>query len=271
MSGRASFVLALFAVTLALGSGVALAVVYVPSEPGLSTATVERELREGVRGQWLEQLEGHCGLQVVIVEREARPGPHVRVSPVARDKLIAAGPLLWEELSRYPSEFFERAKIENLVLCEQLVRSDHAASGVADELAIFLDLSCATGPHLDDLRQVIHHEVFHTLDRERGTLLFDEAWSALNAPEFEYAKQTDEPGPGTHHDDVAGFVSRYARTDVGEDKAETFGYMMIRSAGLRHRAENDAVLERKLEAMQALVDEFCEGLEPPVSAELTGG
>ena len=120
-------------------------------------------------------------------------------------------------------------------------------SGFAPEAAICIDV----GDSRDDWRWVVHHELFHHIDRERGTLDHDPEWAALNPQGFRYGTWS------RHMIDLHGFLTAYGTTSAKEDKADTYAYLMTSPGHVALRAARDPIVRRKRETMRARMEDFC--------------
>jgi len=143
-------------------------------------------------------------------------------------------------LRRYPDRFLAVANVDRLALCDSLEDDTHAEdqtiSGLADqdERRLLIGL----GPQdLSRAADILHHEVFHLFDHGTGEFAVDPAWERLNPPGFRYHPQAES--------EVAGFLDRYAQTNVVEDKATVFQYMMTRGDEFCARAAVDPIVLAK--------------------------
>lgn len=86
-----------------------------------------------------------------------------------------------------------------------------------------------------------------------GQIAVDADWSRLNAGAFRYgdgAGVADTPYGETPSSVVPGLLSDYSRTDVAEDKAEVFAWLLVDPAAVHARAQADPVLQAKVAAMR---------------------
>jgi hypothetical protein len=93
---------------------------------------------------------------------------------------------------------------------------------------------------LGDTEETIHHEVFHMLDWEINARDYsdDAEWQVLNPHGFTYGTRKES-------DIQPGFVNTYATTNVYEDRASVFQYLMARPDELCWMAEKDPILAEK--------------------------
>ena len=62
-------------------------------------------------------------------------------------------------------------------------------------------------------------------------------------------------------DEQAGFLSRYGRTGVEEDKAELWSFALVHPRQVAARAADDAVLAAKLDRLHTLVEAFARDVD----------
>lgn len=203
-------------------------------------------LRGTPTGHLLDHIGVHGGVRVTIATRVTNRGD-LRFGPASRDDVERCAPVLAEELDRYPASFLARAGVEELILGQFLVLGGLPMSGFAPEAAICIDV--ADGE--DDWRWVVHHELFHHVDRKRGTLVHDAEWAALNTLGFRYGLRSRSPR------NRPGFLTRYATTAASEDKADTYAYLMTSPRQVAYRAARDSVVLRKRDTMRTRMEDFC--------------
>lgn len=168
----------------------------------------------------------------------------------------AAIAIVVEELSRYPRAFVERARLSRVVLCSALTEAETPIPSLPNfHRTLLLDVDA--GPAF--LRRLIHHEVFHFLDyADDDQVQRDPEWEKLNDRWFVYGSggrfERDPRSSARGSASLPGFVTRYAQSALEEDKAETFAFLMVDPGWLEARAEQDAVLGRKLAAVRRQIE-----------------
>jgi hypothetical protein len=155
--------------------------------------------------------------------------------------------------ARYPTHVLEAAQIERVTLCTTLeeVGLQSRLVGVADLEArrLLVNLVGFIWEADDPEDQTVHHELFHLLDwaLRPATYEDDPEWSKLNVADFAY---------GTNFEtEQQGFVTGYAKTNVIEDRACVFQYLMVQPDATCARAERDPILAAKIALLiQRLAD-----------------
>jgi hypothetical protein len=150
-----------------------------------------------------------------------------------------------EAFKRYPAEVLENGNVRYVALCRKLFNGTggdrmHPA-GLADTNARMLFLSVDDmlengGMNFIPLAQVVHHEVFHLLDRHG---LIDDEWHGLNPSGFVYHERENE---WTRPE---GFVDGYGAKNSREDRAMVFTFMMERADELCELAKQDPIVNKK--------------------------
>ena len=171
--------------------------------------------------------------------------------------------LLGVELAKYPPELFARIGLRRVVLCRDLHlgKQPRAAVPLRDHGSMHFDVVAGDFSR-DYQRIVVHHELMHVIDeRDDGTVYLDPEWSALNEPEFRYGNgginAQNDPNASLHMTGVPGFLTSYATSAVEEDKAELFARLMVEPGYVSKRAEDDAILRRKVVRLKELLVSFC--------------
>ena len=159
--------------------------------------------------------------------------------------------------SLYPTDVLEAAKIEYVALCTDLEQESDIAhpAGVADveshglliSLRYFIDWNYSSDGKftVDD---IVHHELFHLIEGAHylSDMASDSEWQLFNPLGFEYVQKGTLAGGGIGKEPRRdGFVNSYAMTNVMEDKASTYEFMMSRSLELCELAREDETLKVK--------------------------
>jgi hypothetical protein len=156
--------------------------------------------------------------------------------------------------ARYPTSVLTAAHLQHVALCRR-IRYDHDhGEGVNPAgVAIFEDARLVVSIEFFSdqvhegysdftIEQVVHHELFHMLDRaSHGEQVYaDHEWHALNAPSFVYRDPSPSGVPRP-----PGFVDSYATTSELEDRASVFEYLMGQPAKLCEIARADPIVAAK--------------------------
>lgn len=189
-------------------------------------------------------------------------------------------PVVADELSLYPPEFFKDAEIEGVILARDVwVEQEGVARNVAGYIfdsRIVASVSYTYKVnHRNKQRRYLHHLVWHQIDGLSGTLWEDPEWVALNPEGFEYGLHSK----GGVHDrssesgllstEYPGFINRYGTGNVPDDKADLFAYLMVAHHWVEERAAEDPFLRAKVRMIKnrlagfdsAFDDEFWEKID----------
>jgi hypothetical protein len=184
--------------------------------------------------------------------------------PEARERYAV---LLGQELGLYPPQLVRRARLQRIVLCRDLAFAGQLRAAVPEfaSRTLYLDvLRGAEDPR--HVRRVIHHEFFHIVDwLDDGELYRDARWTALNEDGFEYGNggvhAQGDPAMSLWTEECPGFLTRYGRTGVEEDKAELWSLALVHPREVAARAEVDPVLAAKVERLRLLARRFTSELD----------
>jgi hypothetical protein len=109
-----------------------------------------------------------------------------------------------------------------------------------------------------DLHRMIHHEIFHIVDRIQTNQSpdVDPEWCALNPTGFTYLADSviGIPEP---EDPIPGFATVYAQRSPYEDKADTYGSLLSSPEIMAQRCKNDSVLRAKVDLIKRRLAAFC--------------
>jgi hypothetical protein len=154
-------------------------------------------------------------------------------------KIAAMGDRIRAVLAEYPERVLAASAIDEIDVCTRIARSTATgknAVGVAHIGRGRISISLEAGR---DLADVVHHEVFHMLDYERGAVF-------ARSPDLERSGSRGLPRPW-------GYVTAYAKTNEIEDRASTFEFIMGRSRELCGIARGDPLVHAKTAAVWMFV------------------
>jgi hypothetical protein len=142
-------------------------------------------------------------------------------------------------LDEYPERVLAASQIREIGLCMSFPARN--VDGIA-EVGRHRILILAGDEHV---AAIVHHEVFHMLDYERGSM----TWRSFD---------TIGPQHGGHRGArrPPGYVDHYAATNPSEDRASTFEYLMANPDELCAIAEGDSVVRAKAALIWRFVAEI---------------
>lgn len=172
--------------------------------------------------------------------------------------------ILAKELSIYPPSVIKKSKLNEVILCRDLVSGGERRGGLTCAAwlgslglsfarnKIYLNIGLA-GNKLYK-QGVVHHELFHMIDYfDDFNGLFDNQWKSLNRPGFVYHKDRINTAKATPQ---SGFISEYAMDAAWEDKAEVFTHLIVDYKGTERLALTDRILRAKVLRMKELLRSF---------------
>lgn len=184
--------------------------------------------------------------------------------------------LFVEEISKYPTEIGKSLPFFGFAFIKNLNVSGDAAGGVTSYL-IYYDVSQMRDAAYS--REAINHEFAHMLDEygllsvNKGDINSDPQWTALNGSQSiytdNYAKALNMQ-TNTEHPQ-AGFVTQYAMTNIAEDKAETWAYILGRksAAKLAQWEKTDTILKNKVNYLLNGIDKTAPGFKAKLPAQVS--
>ena len=172
--------------------------------------------------------------------------------------------ILAKELSIYPPSVIKKSKLDEIILCRDLVSEGERRGGLTCAAwlgslglafarnKIYLNIGLAANKLYK--HGVVHHELFHMIDYfDDFNGYFDNQWKSLNRSGFVYHKDiinTVRAKP------QSGFISEYAMDAVWEDKAEVFTHLIVDYKGTERLALTDRILRAKVQRMKELLRSF---------------
>ena len=154
--------------------------------------------------------------------------------------------LIEKNLNIYNSNFLKKNNIRYLVMCENLYISNINTGGIPDAKKRTLIIDINFNPKY--FERMIHHEIFHMIQKSNSKYFNEEKWILLNKKDFEYTecstcsdrlnldlyKKTD------------GFLTEYSKSIPSEDMAEVFSFLIIDKDITENKSNDDKILKDKL-------------------------
>ena len=182
---------------------------------------------------------------------------YYKLEPLSENDLNFYLPLLILELSLYPKKFFKKINLKNLTLSNSVIfHTDNyekyrAALPDYEEDSLSLVFSCKER-NINYIRNVIHHELFHYFyfkfvgEFENK----DGMWEMFNPKGFEYTLKstvwTKKQILNNDYLDYNSFVTQFSKTELQEDKAETFSYMVTSGYDVKDLLQREGVIGKYL-------------------------
>ena len=203
----------------------------------------------------LQEFAKRCGIRINWLRdgQSVQPERRITVEGTQEAGMLAAAPELLRALRLYPESFLKKTNL-NLVLCGKILQGGVNAGGLsAHDTVMFLNVDYNYPSPL--LPRLIHHELFHFIDRATSSPQLDGEWKALNTPGFEYLGFDKVPkrGSSTLTHPSPGFVSRYAMVNSQEDRAEIFRLLILNGALAEELGKKDPIVAEKMRVMRKYV------------------
>jgi len=153
----------------------------------------------------------------------------------------------------YNDDFFRKIRLKYIVLCSDLKIAGIPALGFANPEMKTLILNINTNNL--NFERVLHHEVFHIIERNFNKYFSEISWNNLNSKEFKYSACSTCSNNYSLEKiyNSEGFVSEYAKSTISEDMAETFSFMMSDNNLILDMISKDEILNKKVRTIKNIV------------------
>lgn len=154
--------------------------------------------------------------------------------------------IIEKNLKSYSSSFLKKNNIKYLVMCENLFVSNINTGGIPDTKKRTLIIDINFNPKY--FERMIHHEIFHMIQKSNSKYFDKEKWVSLNTEDFEYAKCStcsDRLNLDLYKN-TEGFLTEYSKSIPSEDMAEVFSFLMTDKAKVEDKSDNDIILKNKI-------------------------
>ncbi len=154
--------------------------------------------------------------------------------------------IIEKNLNIYSSIFLKKNNIKYLVMCENLFISNINTGGIPDTKKRTLIIDINFNPKY--FERMIHHEIFHMIQKSNSKYFDKEKWVSLNTEDFEYAKCStcsDRLNLDLYKN-TEGFLTEYSKSIPSEDMAEVFSFLMMDKAKVEDKSDNDIILKNKI-------------------------
>ena len=154
--------------------------------------------------------------------------------------------IIEKNLNIYSPSFLKKNNIRYLVMCENLFISNINTGGIPDTKKRTLIIDINFNPKY--FERMIHHEIFHMIQKSNSKYFDEEKWVSLNTEDFEYAKCStcsDRLNLDLYKN-TEGFLTEYSKSIPSEDMAEVFSLLMTDKAKVEDKSDNDIILKNKI-------------------------
>lgn len=150
-----------------------------------------------------------------------------------------------KNIDYYSKDFLKKINLKFIILCKNLTISDIPAIGFANPEMKTIILNINSNEEI--FQRVIHHEIFHIIHKNFESHFNEVIWSKFNNPEFKYSQcSTCKKDIGLNIlSKTNGFFTKYAKTNVSEDMAETFSFIVINNEHIQKKIDDDLIIKNK--------------------------
>ena len=159
--------------------------------------------------------------------------------------------IIEKNLNSYSSSFLKKNNIKYLVMCENLFISNINTGGIPDTKKRTLIIDINFNPKY--FERMIHHEIFHMIQKSNSKYFDEEKWVSLNTKDFEYAKCStcsDRLNLDLYKN-TEGFLTEYSKSIPSEDMAEVFSFLMTDKAKVEVKSDDDMILKNKIDFIKS--------------------
>ena len=161
--------------------------------------------------------------------------------------------LIKKEIDIYPIEFIKNSGLKFIMICEELTLNGSKVAGIAlghyDQSPGVFYISAnklkdvKNDPRVKSLlRHVFHHEFYHIIDSQLTNVIIDNQWEKINKNKY---SSVDISGDLNLNNSTNGFITRYARNNQNEDKAELFAMLITKNSEVKKLLNKDKILFNK--------------------------
>ena len=233
--------------------------------PNKEIKDFQYEKIKGIYGQIKEDLDAlfsHLGIELKIPEANyylSTDTFEITCDPAKEKELDIYTPLLMLEWWIYPKKFIQKAEIKTLTLVHDITFKTESYTqdrkGCPEYKNTKSIVFSVDETNFAYIRIVLHHEFFHFIDYIDDQSYEDEEFENLNEKGFEYGEGGDSERQWIKLDkNVKGFINHYSTTDLAEDRAEIYQYLI----GCPDEALNneDIIVRKKAKRIQDFLNNF---------------
>ena len=163
--------------------------------------------------------------------------------------------VLRKEIELYPVSFLKNSGLKYVMICEKISDNGVVPVGVApghfDQSpgVFYINISEVNSfkkEKMGVIKHVFHHEFYHVIDTALTKIYLDDEWNKLNNQSYSDELLIDR---NVIDNSVKGYISKYARNNAAEDKAELFAFMVSQHKKFKQTLANDEILLKKSKLM----------------------
>ena len=154
--------------------------------------------------------------------------------------------IIEKNLNSYSPSFLKKNNIRYLVMCENLFISNINTGGIPDtkKRTLIIDINFNS----KYFERMIHHEIFHMIQKSYTNFFDENKFSSLNKTSFNYAKCSTCSNRLNLdiYENTNGFLTEYSKSIPSEDMAEIFSFLMTNKKIIKEKIKNDKILSNKV-------------------------
>ena len=159
--------------------------------------------------------------------------------------------LIKKNINRYNSNFLGKIDLKYLVFCENLKISNINTGGIPDnkKRTLIIDINF----NQKYFERMIHHEIFHMIQKSHRNYFDEELFSNFNETNFTYAECStcSDRLNLDLYENTNGFLTEYSKSIPSEDMAEIFSFLMTNKSKMNEIMQKDNIFKNKVNLIKS--------------------
>ena len=159
--------------------------------------------------------------------------------------------LIKKNINRYNSNFLRKIDLKYIVFCENLKISNINTGGIPDnkKRTLIIDINF----NQKYFERMIHHEIFHMIQKSHQNYFDEELFSNFNETNFTYAECStcSDRLNLDLYENTNGFLTEYSKSIPSEDMAEIFSFLMTNKSKMNEIMQKDNILKNKVNLIKS--------------------
>ena len=168
-----------------------------------------------------------------------------------QENLNTKFPVIERNIKRYNSKFLKKINLKYIVFCESLYISNINTGGIPDNKNRTLIIDIKFNEKY--FERMIHHEIFHMIQKSHQNYFDEELFSNFNETNFTYAECStcSDRLNLDLYENTNGFLTEYSKSIPSEDMAEIFSFLMTNKSKMNEIIQEDNILKNKVELIKS--------------------
>ena len=199
------------------------------------------------------KLKNNNGIRYLKTNKNFQIGvdDNIKCKRTKKINLDKKFPVIEKNLSLYDSNFLKKIQLKYIVLCEDLFISEVNTGGIPDtqKRTLILDINF----NQKYFERMIHHEIFHMIQKSHQNYFDEELFSNFNETNFTYAECStcSDRLNLDLYENTNGFLTEYSKSIPSEDMAEIFSFLMTNKSKMNKIIRKDNILKNKVNLIKS--------------------